>query len=161
MSDTNDLMDFLSASLGTTPDEVYQRLIDCNFGLEDPELVMFTVAILNSLGTKGRGDRPTVLVLVLAFGESRTAETSRNGLMRWRRGEMSGHDLARQPALGEQRNHRLREMPLPVRSTQPLIESKRSGDGPGPSHSADSPTAAPPLKKSQNERNRDTNGGDQ
>ena len=31
MSDTNDLMGFISASLGTTLDKVYQRLIDCNF----------------------------------------------------------------------------------------------------------------------------------
>ena len=68
-------MDFISESLGLTLDEVHQRLIDCNFGLEDPELV----------------------VLMLIFGESGTAERSRNRLMRWRRGEMSGHDLAREP----------------------------------------------------------------
>ena len=30
---------------------------------------------------------------------------------------------------------------------QPLIGAKRSCDGPGPSQSADSPTAAPPLKR--------------
>ena len=67
--------------------------------------------------------------------------------MRWRRGEMSGHDLAREPGLGEQRDHRLGEMPLPVQPAQPLIGAKRQRDGPGPSHSVDSPTAAPPLKK--------------
>ena len=38
-------------------------------------------------------------------------------------------------------------MPLPVLPVQPLIGAKRSRDGPGPSHSADSPTAAPPMKK--------------
>ena len=60
---------------------------------------------------------------------------------------MSGHDLFREPGLGEQRDHRLGEMPLPVWPVQPHIGAKRSRDGPGPSHSTISPTAAPPPKK--------------
>ena len=60
---------------------------------------------------------------------------------------MSVHDLAREPGLGEQKDHRLGEMPLPVRPVQPLIGAKRSHDGPGPSYSADSPTAAPPQTR--------------
>ena len=147
MGDTNELMEILSASLGATLDEIYQRLIDCDFTREDPGLAMFVVALLNALGREGRGNRPTEVVLMLAFGESGTAERGRNRLMRWRRGEMSGHDLAREPGLGEQRDHRLGEMPLPVQPAQPLIGAKRQRDGPGPSHSVDSPTAAPPLKK--------------
>ena len=78
-------------------DEVYQRLIDCNFGLEEPELAMFTVALLNAWGREAPGERPTEMVLMLVFGASGTAERGRNRLMRWRRGEMSGHDLAREP----------------------------------------------------------------
>ena len=35
MGDTNELMEFLSASLGATLDEIYQRLIDCDFTRED------------------------------------------------------------------------------------------------------------------------------
>ena len=84
---------------------------------------------------------------MLAFGASGTAERARNRLIRWRRGEMSGHDLAPEPVLGEKRDYRLGEMPLPVQPVHPLIGAKRSRDGPGPSHSADSPTAAPPMKK--------------
>ena len=38
-------------------------------------------------------------------------------------------------------------MPLPVQPAQPLIGAKRQRDGPGPSHSVDSPTAAPPSKR--------------
>ena len=106
MGDTNELMEFLSASLGATLDEIYQRLIDCDFTREDPGLAMFVVALLNALGREGRGNRPTEFVLMLAFGESGTAERGRNRLMRWRRGEMSGHDLAREPGLGEQSNRR-------------------------------------------------------
>ena len=147
MGDTNELMEFLSASLGATLDEIYQRLIDCDFTREDPGLAMFVVALLNALGREGRGNRPTEVVLMLAFGESGTAERGRNRLMRWRRGEMSVHDLAREPGLGEQRDHRLGEMPLPVQPAQPLLGAKRQRDGPGPSHSVDSPTAAPPPKR--------------
>ena len=76
-------------------------LIDYIFGLEEPEVAMFTVALLNALGRETRGERPTEVVLMLAFGSSGTAERGRNRLMRWRRGEMSGHDLAREPGLGE------------------------------------------------------------
>ena len=138
MGDTNELMEFLSASLGATLHEIYQRLIDCDFTREDPGL---------ATGREGQGNRPTEVVLMLAFGESGTAERGRNRLMRWRRGEMSGHDLAREPGQGEQRDHRLGEMPLPIKPAQPLIGAKRQRDGPGPSHSVDSPTAAPPPKR--------------
>ena len=48
---------------------------------------------------------------------------------------MSGHDLDRESGLGEQKDHRRGEMPLPVRLVQPLIGAKRSRDGPGASHS--------------------------
>ena len=87
MSDTDDLMDFILASLGTVLDEVCQRLIDFNFGLKEPELAMFTVALLNALEREARGERPTEVVLMLAFGASGTAERGRYRLMRWRRGE--------------------------------------------------------------------------
>ena len=113
MGDTNELMEFLSASLGATLDEIYQRLIGCDFTREDPGLATFVVALLNALGREGRVNRPTEIVLMFAFGESGTAERGRSRLMRWRRGEMSGHSLAREPGLGEQRDHRLGEMPLP------------------------------------------------
>ena len=45
---------------------------------------------------------------------------------------MSGHDLARELGLGEQRDHRLVEKPLPVRQVQPLIGAERLRDGPSP-----------------------------
>ena len=38
-------------------------------------------------------------------------------------------------------------MPLSVQPAQPLIGTKSLRDGPGPSHSVDSPTAATPLKR--------------
>ena len=55
--------------------------------------------------------------------------------------------MAREPGLGEQSDQRLGELPLPVQPAQPLIGAKRLRDGPDPSHSVDSPIAAPPLKR--------------
>ena len=78
----NDLIEFFSASLGATLDEIYQRLIDCDFAQEDPGLAVFVVALLNALGREGRGNRPTEVVLMLAFGESGNAERGRKRLMR-------------------------------------------------------------------------------
>ena len=147
MGYTNELTEFLSASLGATLDQIDQRLIDCDFTREDPGLAMFVVALLNALGREGRGNRPSEVVLMLTFGEFGTAERGQNRLMRWRRGEMSGHDMAREPGLGEQKDHRLGEMPLPIQPAQLLIGAKRQRHGPGPSHSVDSPTVAPPPKR--------------
>ena len=86
MGDTNDLMEFVSASLGAALDETYQQLIDCILAKEDSGLAMFVVAHLNTLGREGRGDHLTEVVLMLAFGKSGIAERGRNRLMRWRRG---------------------------------------------------------------------------
>ena len=60
---------------------------------------------------------------------------------------MSGHVLAREPELGEQRDHWLGEMQITVQPVQLLIGAKILRDGPGLSHSAGFPTAAPPLKR--------------
>ena len=147
MGDTNELMEFLSASLGATLDEIYQRLIDVTSHEKTRGWRCLWSHSSMHWEERVEGIAPTEVVLMLAFGESGTAERGRNRLMRWRRGEMSGHDLAREPGLGEQRDHRLGEMPLPVQPAQPLIGAKRQRDGPGPSHSVDSPTAAPPLKR--------------
>ena len=82
MSYLNDFMDFNSGSLRTALDEINQRLVDCNFGLEDPKLLMFTAALLIAMRREGRGDRSTELVLMMDFGESGTAKRGRNRLMR-------------------------------------------------------------------------------
>ena len=86
MSDTNDLMDFISASLGTALEKIYQNLLNCNFGLDDPELAMFTVTLLNAMVREAHRS---------------SFDVRRNRLMRWRRGEMSDLDLTREPGLGK------------------------------------------------------------
>ena len=102
-------MDFVLSSLGTALHEVYQRLLDCHFGLEDPELAMFNIALLIAMAREGPWDHLMELMLMLANGESGTAGRDRKSIMRWRRGKISGHDMAREPRLGEQRDYRLGE----------------------------------------------------
>ena len=70
--------------------------------------------------------------------------------MRWQPGGTFSDDLARERGLGEQTDYRPGEMTLavhPSSMTEPPQRSKRSRDGPGPSHSIDSSTAALPSKK--------------
>ena len=107
-------MESISACSKSALDEIYQWLVDCNFRVEDQELVMFTIALLKVMGREGRGNRSTEAVLMLAFSESRTAKKGRNTVVRYRRGEMSGHDLASWLGLGEQSDFRLGDMPMPV-----------------------------------------------
>ena len=64
MGDTNDLMEFVSASLGATMVEIYQWLIDCDFAQqEDPRFAMFVITLFNALGR----NCPTEVVSMLAF----------------------------------------------------------------------------------------------
>ena len=39
-------------------DAIYRRLMDRDFALEDPEVVMLLTALINILGHDNRGDRP-------------------------------------------------------------------------------------------------------
>ena len=67
---------------------------------------MLAVALLNAMGREGRGNHSTELVLILACGVSGTTEKPKQTHEMATRG-MSGHDLAREPGLGEQRDHQL------------------------------------------------------
>ena len=144
-------MDFISAILGTTLDEVYQRLIDCIFGIGRPGAGHYYRCTAYCDGKRRPRDHPAEVVSILALGDSSTAERSRKRLVRWRCSETSGYDLAREPGLGEKKkSFRLGDMPMPVRPcslAQPLFGSKRLRNGPAPPHSVDSPTAAPTTKK--------------
>ena len=83
----------------------------------------------------------------------RTAQRASSRLMRWLPGGVSGHELTGELGLGQQTDYRAGEMPLPVSHssmTEPTQESKRSRDGPGPSNSVDTYSAAPPLTISIN-----------
>ena len=67
--DLNEIMDLAEAYLGPMIDAIYRRLMDRDFALEDPEVIMSLVALINILGHDNRGDRPTEVLLMAAYGE--------------------------------------------------------------------------------------------
>ena len=101
----DELMDLAEAYVGPMVDAIYHRLMDPNFALEDPEVVMLLTALINILGHDNRGDRPMEVLLMAAYGE--------RGVMRWRNGALSGSDFANEPGLGSSRTYQPCEMPLP------------------------------------------------
>ena len=62
-------MDLADAYVGPTIDAIYRRLMDRDFALEDPEIVMLLTALINILGHDNRGDQPTEVLLMAAYGE--------------------------------------------------------------------------------------------
>ena len=94
-------------------DAIYPRLMNRDFALEDPEVVMLLVALTNNLGLDNRGNRPTELLLMAAYGQQGVLDRPNMRLMRWRNGALSGSDLANEPGLGSSRTYQPGEMPLP------------------------------------------------
>ena len=63
--DSNEYMDLAEAYVGLMIDAIYRRLMDRDFSLEDPEVVMLLAALINILGHYNRGDRPTEVLLMV------------------------------------------------------------------------------------------------
>ena len=74
---------------------------------------MLLTALINILGHDNRGDRPTEVLLMAAYGERGVLDRPNMRLMRWRNGALSGSDLANEPGLGSSRTCQPGEMPLP------------------------------------------------
>ena len=64
--DLNELMELAEAYVGPMIDTIYQRRMDQDFALEDPEVVMLLVVLINILGHDNRGDRPAEILLMAA-----------------------------------------------------------------------------------------------
>ena len=62
----NELMDIAEAYVGLVIDAIYRRLMDRDFALEDPEVVMLLVDLISILEHDNRGDRPTEVLLMSA-----------------------------------------------------------------------------------------------
>ena len=108
-----ELMDLAEAYIGPMIDAIYRRLMNRDFALEDPEVVMLLTALINILGHDNRGDRPTEVLLMAAYGERGVLDRPRR--MRWRNGALSGSDLANEPGLGSSRTYQPGEMPVPTK----------------------------------------------
>ena len=109
----DELMDLAEAYVGPMVDAIYRRLMDRDFALEDPEVVMLLTALINILGHDNRGDCPTEVLLMAAYGERGVLDRPNMRVMRWRNGALSGSDLAIEPGLGSSRIYQPGEMPLP------------------------------------------------
>ena len=109
----DELMELAEAYVGQMVDAIYRRLMDRDFALEYPEVVMLLIALINILGHDNRGDRPTEVLLIAAYGERGVLDRPNMRVMRWRNGALSGSDLANEPGLGSSRTYQPGEMPLP------------------------------------------------
>ena len=92
------------AYVGPMVDAICRRLIDRDFALEDPEVVMLLTALINILGHDNRGDRPTEVLLMAAYGERGVLDRPNMRVMRWtyQQGEMP---LPSKPKPGLTRMH--------------------------------------------------------
>ena len=113
--DLSELMDLMEAYAGPMIDSIDRRLMDRDFALEDPEVVMLLVAMINILGHDKRADRPTDVLLMAAYGERGVLDRPNMRVMRWRNGALSGSDMANKPGLGSSRTYEPGEMPLPTK----------------------------------------------
>ena len=95
--DKNELMDIAEAYVGLVIDAIYRRLMDRDFALEDPEVVMLLVALISILGHDNRGDRPTEVLLMSAYGQYGVLDRPNKRVMRWRNGALSESDLVNDP----------------------------------------------------------------
>ena len=152
--DLNELMNLAYAYVGPMIDAIYCRLMDRDFALEDSEVVMLLVALINILGRDNRGDRPTEVLLMAAYGER---EVLNMRVMRWRNGALSGIELANEPGLGSSRTYQPGEMPLPYKPRPGLRRMHQEMNSEAASSSSQLRAAVPP-KRARVEGKVQTNG---
>ena len=87
--DFNELMDLAEAYVGPVIDAIYHQLMDRNFALEDPEVVMLVVALTNIFGHDNCGNRTTEALLMAIYGQQGVQDRLNMRVMRWRNGALS------------------------------------------------------------------------
>ena len=142
----DELMDLAEAYVGPMVDAIYRRLMDRDFTLEDPEVVMLLTALINILGHDNRGDRPTEVLLMAAYRERGVLDCPNMRVMRWRNGALSGSDLANEPGLGSSRTYQPGEMPLPSKPKPGLRRMHQEMNSEAASSNSPLRTAVPPKR---------------
>ena len=142
----DELMDLAEAYVGPMIDPIYGRLMDRDFALEDPEVVMLLTALINILVHDNRGDRPTEVLLMAAYGERGVLDRLNMRVMRWRNGALSGSDLANEPGLGSSRTYQPGEMPLPSKPKPGLTRMHREMNSEAASSGSPLRAAVPPKR---------------
>ena len=79
----NELMNLAETYIGPVIDAIYRRLMDRDFALEGPEVIMLLVALTNILGHDYCGERPTEVLLMAAYGQQGVLDRPYLRVMRW------------------------------------------------------------------------------
>ena len=144
--DLNELMDLADAYVGPMIDAIYRRLMDRDFALENPEVVMLLVALINILGHDNCRNRPTEVLLMAAYGERGVLDRRKMRVMRWRNGALSGSDMLNEPGLGSSRTYQPDEMPLPTKPRPGLRRMHLEMNSEAASSSSQMRAAVPPKR---------------
>ena len=142
----DEMMDLTEAYVGPMVDAIYRRLMNRDFDLEDPEVFMLLTALINILGHDNRGDRPTEVLLMAAYGERGVLDRPNMRVMRWRNGALSWSDLANEPGLGSSRTYQPGEMPLPSKPKPGLRRMHQEMNSEAASSSSPLRIAVPPKR---------------
>ena len=153
--DLNENMDLADAYVGPIIDAIYRRLMDRDFALEDPEVVMLLAALINILGHDNRWDRPTEVFLMAAYGERGILDRPNMRVM-WRNGALSGSYLTNEPGLGSSRTYQPVEMPL-LTKPRPGLRSMHLEMNREAASSSSQLSAAVPPKRARVEEEVQTN----
>ena len=139
-------MDLAEAYVGPMRDAIYRRLMDRDFALEDPEVVMLLTSLVNILEHDNCGDRPTEVLLMAAYGKRGVLDRPNMRVMRWRNGALSESDLANEPGLGSSRTYQPGEMPLPSKPKPGLRRMHQEMNSEAASSSSPLKIAVPPKR---------------
>ena len=142
----DELMELAEAYVGPMVDAMYRRLMNRDFALEDPEVVMLLTALMNILGHDNREDHPTEVLLMAAYGERGVLDRPNMRVMRWRNGDLSGSDLANEPGLGSSRTYQPGEIPLPTKPRPGLRRLHQETNSEAASSSSQLRAAGPPKR---------------
>ena len=142
----DELMDLAEAYVGPMVDAIYRRLMERDFALEDPEVVILLTALINILGHDNRGDRPTEVLLMAAYGERGVLDRPNMRVMRWRNGALSGSDLANEPGLGSSRSYQPGEMSMPSKPKPVLTRMHQEMNSEAASSGSPLTAAVPPKR---------------
>ena len=107
---------------------------------------MLLTALINILGHDNRGDRPTEVLLMAAYGERGVLDRPNMRVMRWRKGALSGSDLANEPGLGSPRTYQPGEMPMPSKPKPGLTRMHREMNSEATSSGSPLRAAVPPKR---------------
>ena len=98
------------------------------------------------LGHDNRGDRPTEVLLMAAYGERGVLHRPKKRVMRWRNGALSGSDLANEPGLGSSRTYQPGEMPMPSKPKPGLTRMHQEMNSEAASSGSPLRAAVPPKR---------------